>query len=153
MQFNVSQLLREPVGSKRSYEINYSPEEAEYNHPVSGKVEFTYTNRSILVCGSLKTETELVCSRCLISFKYPVTIKLEEEYFPTIDVYSGNEVPVPDKIENFTIDQHHILDLTEAVRQYTLLNTPMSPVCKPDCAGLCPQCGKNLNQGTCQCKI
>ncbi len=153
MQFNVSQLLKEVVGSKRCYEISCSPGEGEYKNPISGNVEFIRTNRSILVRGFLKTETELECSRCLTSFKCPITIKLEEEYFPVIDVYSGAEVSVPDDTEGFTIDQHHMLDLTEAVRQYTLLNIPMRPICKPDCAGLCPQCGKNLNQDTCQCQI
>ena len=153
MQYNVAQLLKESGGSKRNYEVDYSPEERGFNQPVSGKVEFIHTNRSILVRGTLTTETELVCSRCLISFKYPLTINLEEEFFSAIDVGSGIEVSIPNDVEGFTIDKHHILDLTEAVRQYTLLNTPMSPVCKPDCAGLCPQCGKNLNQCPCQCKI
>ena len=153
MQFNVSQLLKEHVGSKRNYEMNYSPEEGGYSHPVSGKVEFVRTNRSILVRGTLKTEAELTCSRCLVSFKCSVTINMEEEFFPIIDVLSGTEVDIPDDTEGFIIDEHHILDLTEAIRQYTILNTPMRPVCKPDCAGLCPQCGKNLNRGTCQCKM
>ena len=48
-----------------------------------------------------------------------------------------------------TIDQ--VLDLSEAVRQYALLALPMKPLCQEDCAGLCPQCGANLNGGSCSC--
>ena len=50
-----------------------------------------------------------------------------------------------------SIDEQHTLDLTEAVRQYALMATPMKALCKKDCAGLCQTCGKNLNEGKCHC--
>ena len=78
-------------------------------------------------------------------------INFEEEYLPTIDVASGVPLPLPEEPGFFTIDDHHILDLTEAVRQYILLATPMKPLCRKDCAGLCPTCGCNLNQVSCNC--
>jgi uncharacterized protein len=37
------------------------------------------------------------------------------------------------------------------VRQYALLAIPMKPLCREGCAGLCPTCGRNLNQGPCDC--
>ena len=64
---------------------------------------------------------------------------------------SGSLLSLPDEPGCFTIDEHHILDLTEAVRQYALLALPMKPLCRQDCAGLCPTCGHNLNQGGCGC--
>lgn len=151
MQFNVAQQLKQPVGSTRGYEIDYSPREDEDSHPVSGKVELTRTNQGILVRGNLSTKTSLVCSRCLTTFDYPITIGIEEEYLPSVDIETGVLLPTPEDSQGFTIDRHHILDLTEAVRQYVLLNTPMNPLCRPDCAGLCPQCGADLNQGPCSC--
>ena len=78
-------------------------------------------------------------------------MNFEEEYFPVIDVASGGSLPLPDEPGCFTIDEHLILDLTEAVRQYALLALPMKPLCRQDCAGLCPTCGRNLNQGGCDC--
>ena len=51
----------------------------------------------------------------------------------------------------FIIDEHHVLDLSEAVRQYALVVIPMKPVCREDCAGLCPGCGCNLNREQCNC--
>jgi uncharacterized protein len=65
-------------------------------------------------------------------------------------VVTGMPLPVPSP-DAFTIDAHHILDLSEAVRQYTVINIPMKPLCKPNCAGLCPQCGANRNEAPCQC--
>jgi len=80
-----------------------------------------------------------------------LTLNIEDEYFPTTDVVSGASLPLPGEPGCFTIDEHHILDLTEAIRQYALLAVPMKPLCRGDCAGLCPNCGHNLNQGPCDC--
>jgi uncharacterized protein len=84
-------------------------------------------------------------------FSYPVPVEFEEEYFPVVDVVSGRSLSLTDEPGCFTIDEHHILDLTEAVRQYALLALPMKTLCRQDCAGLCPTCGRNLNQGGCDC--
>jgi uncharacterized protein len=60
-------------------------------------------------------------------------------------------MPLPDEPGAFRIDERHIIDLSEAVRQYTLLAVPMKPLCEAACAGICPTCGKNLNLGACRC--
>jgi len=76
---------------------------------------------------------------------------LEEEFYPTMDVVTGVPLPQPEDADSFTVDEHHVLDLYEAVRQYALLALPMKPLCKQECPGICPQCGKNLNEGKCSC--
>lgn len=120
---------------------------------VKGEVKLTRTDRSILMTGILRTDVEVPCSRCLTLFRQPLTMDIEEEYFPTIDVSSGAAVAVPNEPGCFTIDEHHILDLTEAVRQYALTAIPIQTICKPECAGLCPVCGQNLNEKQCGCKV
>jgi uncharacterized protein len=151
MQINVSQLLREPIGATRDYQIN---EVADIDDNkgclVQGECHLLRTQRSILAKCTMSTEVELTCSRCLSLFRHPMTLKFEEEYLPTVDVVSGMPLSSPEE-GAFTIDEHHILDLTEAICQYTLLAIPMKPLCYKDCAGLCPNCGHNLNQGRCNC--
>ncbi len=155
MDMNVSQLLREPIGSTRDYDIDETIDitgEGQENR-VQGRCNLLRTQRSILVRCNLNTEMELTCSRCLGKFKHPLKIKFHEEFFPTLDVQSGVAMPPPEEASSFTIDEQHTLDLSEAVRQYALLAVPMKALCKKDCAGLCPKCGKNLNQGECGCHI
>jgi uncharacterized protein len=94
---------------------------------------------------------EATCSRCLSLFNCPLTLNIEEEYFPITDVASGTVMPLPEEVGSFLIDEQHILDLTEAIRQYELLALPMKPLCRKDCAGLCSTCGYDLNQGPCNC--
>jgi len=153
MQINVSQLLQESIGSTRDYDIN---EAADIigdgkNYKITGKCNLLRTPRSILAKCQLNTAVELNCCRCLGRFKQPLKIAFEEEYLPTIDINSGASLPPPEEASAFTIDEHHILDLTEGIRQYALIAIPMKALCKENCAGLCPKCGKNLNQGKCDC--
>jgi len=153
MQINVSQLLKEPIGSSRNYEVSEIVDVTGdgSGRKVQGEVRLLRTHRGVLVKGELHTEVELTCSRCLSLFNFPVAINFEEEYLPTIDVVSGAPLPSPEEPSSFVIDEHHVIDLTEAIRQYTLLTMPMKPLCRQDCAGLCPDCGHNLNQGPCDC--
>jgi len=153
MQINVSQLLQESVGSTREYDID---EEADIigdgrKYNLRGQCQLLHLQRSILAKCSLDTVVELSCGRCLGQFRHPLKIKFEEEFIPTVDVTSGAPLPEPEEAGTFTIDEHHILDLTEAVRQYLLLAVPIKPLCDEDCAGLCASCGKDLNKGPCDC--
>ena len=151
MRINVSQQLKAPIGSVRDYEVSEVVDIAGGSRPVQGEVRLMRTNRGMLAKARLHTEVEVTCSRCLSVFNCPLSLDIEEEYFPTTDVVSGARLPLPEEPGCFTIDEHHLLDLTEAVRQYALLAIPMKPLCRGDCAGLCPVCGRNLNQGQCGC--
>jgi len=151
MQINVSQLLKAPIGSTREYEVDEAIDIEGNNSSLCGKFSIMRTPKGILARGTVDTETELTCSRCLSPFKYPLSLTIEEEYFPTNDIISGTPLPMPEEPEAFTIDEHNILDLAEAIRQYTVLAVPMKPLCNKECAGLCPNCGMNLNQASCDC--
>ena len=150
MEINVSQQLKANIGNVREYEISELTDirGIGVSSPVEGSVKLTRTNRGILVQGTLHTKVPVECSRCLKVFDYPLTVNIEEEYFPVIDVNSGTPVEIPDDVDSFTIDEHHILDLSEAIRQNALLAIPMKVLCRKDCAGLCQECGKNLNEGS-----
>jgi len=153
MQINVSQQLKAPVGSIRSYQLSDSVDIVGdgSGSMVQGEVRLTRTDRGILVQGRLHADVEITCGRCLSPFSCPLELNIEEEYFPVTDIISGALLSLPDEPGCFTIDERNILDLTEAIRQYALLSIPMKPLCREDCAGLCPKCGHNLNQGACHC--
>jgi len=148
MKINVAQQLREGIGSVRRYSID---EISETGFPARGELQLLRTNRSILVSGRIETATREVCSRCLEEFDHRLELNIEEEYFLTRDPVSGQPIEPPSESGVFTIDENNILDLNEGVRQYMLIIKPMKPVCKENCAGLCPQCGCNLNYQKCDC--
>ncbi|MFC2010845.1 DUF177 domain-containing protein [Chloroflexota bacterium] len=151
LQINVSQQLKSPIGSIRDYGVSEIVDIADSSSLVQGDIRLMRTDRSILAKGKLRTEIERTCSRCLDLFNCPLTLNIEEEYFPITDMFTGALLPLPDEPGCFTITENNILDLTEAIRQYALLTTPMKPLCREDCAGLCSTCGGNLNQAPCNC--
>lgn len=131
---NVSQLLREAVGATRQYDLA-DVVDPELAGPIRGSAKLIHTNRGVLVRGTLSVEVRLTCSRCLGTFSQRIDSTAEEEFLPTVDVHSGLAVPQSQESDEFTIDDKNTLDLGELIRQYTLLNSPMKPLCRPDCSG------------------
>ncbi|MCS7207077.1 MAG: DUF177 domain-containing protein [Dehalococcoidia bacterium] len=154
MQFNVATLLKEPVGSARVYTLD--EEQVRLDDllvaPFHSWVRFTRTEKGIWVQARVDTAVASTCSRCLAEFSQRLQFTFDEEFFPTVDVHTGARLPLPPpEQESFTIDAHHLLDLTEVMRQYALVSIPMKPLCRADCRGLCPTCGADLNSGPCTC--
>jgi len=153
MEFAVGQLLREPIGTSVRYDMHERrvlPGDEAATELV-GSITMMRTDKCILVTTDLHCAIVGRCSRCVAEITYPVVLAFEEEYWPTADASTGEMLPPPDDPDGFLIDPHQILDLTESLRQYRVMAEPMQPLCWPDCLGLCPRCGYNLNQGPCGC--
>jgi uncharacterized protein len=137
LQVNVAQMLKGAIGAERILIVNDTLEITGYGQShVDGTIKLIRTNRSVLVKGELHTRVEVSCARCLQLCSCPLMLNIEEEYFPITDVNSGVPLPSLEEIDTFIIDEHLILDLSEAVRQYTILATPMKPLCRVDCPGI-----------------
>jgi uncharacterized protein len=157
VRFNVAQLLKSAAGASREYDLDEDisgiDKDLDIVKALRGKVKFLRTGDGILVTGHLQTEVSLPCRRCLAPVAVPVTIDLEEQFRPSIDLNTGQAVPLEGDMEEATrTDARHILDLTEVVRQNLLLTVPISALCSSECRGLCPECGANLNEGSCKCQ-
>jgi uncharacterized protein len=176
--FNVAQLLKEPIGSTRNgqvvaglfgllpeleqmatatlgeQETSFRPEaeDGRAGEPVlSGSVRLMHTQGGVLVQGRLHAQAALGCSRCLEPVAVPLDVELEEIFTPTIDILTGRPVQSEEEDQALWIDDRHLLDLSEVLRQGVLLALPMHVLCREECRGLCPVCGQNLNQGSCGC--
>jgi uncharacterized protein len=178
LTFNIAQLLKEPIGATRSGQVvaglfgllpelkrmaSSAPVERDTSvHPeaeaerveepvLTGPVRLMHTQGGVLVQGRLHAQAALTCSRCLEPVEVPLDVDLEEIFTPTIDVLTGRSIQNEEEDRALWIDDHHLLDLSEVLRQYVLLALPMHVLCREECLGLCPVCGQNLNQGSCGC--
>lgn len=93
------------------------------------------------------------CVRCLED----IEVRLKEKY--RLDYIAGRDPH--HKSEQVNLDPSEIervyyrgseIDLSVGIREMIILALPIAPVCKADCAGLCPVCGRNLNEGDCSCR-
>jgi uncharacterized protein len=154
VRFNVAELLKNPIGATRSHEVS----EAEVvvaddgsRSRVTGALTLLRTKSGILARATVRLQQPDACSRCVTPLEIPLELHIEEEYQPTVDIVTGAPRRRPEDSGTFLIDEHHVLDLTDAVHQYRMMGAPMQPLCQPDCAGLCPTCGQNLNEKACSC--
>jgi uncharacterized protein len=150
MQFNVAQLLKEPIGATRRFELledisELDPDLAALG-PLVGNVELIRIHSGVLARANLSTALQVTCNRCLEPIALPVPFTVEESFRPLTEVNTGRYI-APDEFEGeeedledaaLIIDAHHILDLSEVVRQSIWLALPMYPGCNWLGAGQCP---------------
>ena len=155
LKFNVAQLLREDVGARRNYTFAEDAlllDDETTLRQLDGKVRFTRTQTGVLADVDAHGVVEMPCIRCLNPSQQQIDLHFRDEFHSKIEVNTGVPLPAPPEEDPFYIDESHLVDLGEALREYALLELPMQPLCRPDCKGLCPVCGADLNAGDCGCK-
>ena len=146
---NATELLRQP-GTVRTISTGVARGDVDVADPrlhgdIDVELTLTSTLDDIEVAGALTVGWSEECRRCLRPLSGPVTIAAEERYAPVPDEAGWTIDP-----EAFPIE-HGQLDLAPMVREEVLLGLPDAPLCRDDCAGICPSCGSELNGGTCGC--
>jgi uncharacterized protein len=149
LSYNVAGLLRSAPGTARRYPVHEAAldiaEDLRLAAPIDGEVRLSHTGRSILARAELTTALEEHCSRCLAPMAAPIRVWVEEEALPSIDLDTGQALDPSAEPEALRLDDHHELDLFEAIREAISLAEPIAPLCRPDCLGLCAACGAELN--------
>jgi uncharacterized protein len=151
LAWNVGGLLGDDVGASRSYDITDAsielPEELTLASPIAGQIRLTRTNRGILADARLSASLAGECARCLRPLTTPIDIKLAEEYLPSIDLQYGRPVDTDEETDAIRLTDNHELDLEPSVRDAIILAEPIAPLDRPDCPGLCVECGLPLDEG------
>ncbi len=101
--------------------------------PIKIRAEVSKITNAVTVNLSLSGSMHLNCSRCLREFNVALKKVLRLNYHV-------------DRTEP-------IIDLDQDIKEEIILDYPIKPLCNPNCKGLCPKCGKNLNEGGCSCAI
>jgi uncharacterized protein len=150
---HVAQLLKAPVGATRSDEFcEDEPElrsELGLRGPIVGSVKVTRTTHGILADVQYRAEVTQECGRCLGEAENVVENRFRQEFLPTTNIQTGLPESIPADPDEPRIGEDHIIDLSETIRQDIVLEQPLRPLCRPDCAGLCEVCGTDLNKATC----
>ena len=106
---------------------------------MSGKA--TYKDEIIILKAKLKGNLELLCSRCLDTFIYPIDIDIEERFTNNPDLED----------EGIMFVDGDTINITEVIENCIISTLPIKRLCKEDCKGLCPECGVNKNVENCNC--
>jgi len=142
-RINVGFIIHEEVGYNHDFPFEIDQiiigDDLELRN-FEGVVNIGKTPQGLIVQGDFEAETTLGCVRCLNNFDKDLAWSFTELY--AFDKRSETD-------SGLILPEDAQIDVSTLLREYALLEIPISPICKPDCKGLCPQCGENLNEKDC----
>jgi uncharacterized protein len=141
---DVRDLVAKP-GSSREITVggtldDLGGELARVDEPVTADLTLGSVIEGIFVEGSVRGRLRLSCARCLVSFGDRFQIEVAELFGA-----DGSDDM------DYAIDPEQRIDVEQLLRDVVGVELPFSPLCRPDCLGLCPRCGGDLNSGACVC--
>jgi uncharacterized protein len=147
LRFNVGYLLEAIRGTTRVVELDYPAIQVTPDvtlSPLQGQIIFTRTSEGIYVSGELHSTVPAECVRCLEATRANISFSFDDIfYYPFYTAPEGEAA----------VKESGIIDLAPLVRELSLIAIPMQPLCRPDCQGLCMECGQNLNEADCGCEV
>ncbi len=151
--FNVAGLLHEPPGAirdvrLRDHYVNLGPE-VELAGPLDADLRLQRTNRGVIARGEVRAPLRRTCARCTDPYVEETAAEIEEEFLPTVDLATGSLLPIEAEVDegSLRIDEHHEINLARIFHDELSLTEPMHPLCRPDCPGLCTECGGRMDAG------
>ncbi len=146
--YPVAGLLGDVAGSTRDHHVGPTTvdlgEDIALAAPVEGELHLARTNRGLLVRARLATAIAAACSRCLRSIDVPLELTIDDEALPSVELTTGEPLDTAEEPEVIRLTDHHELDLEPLVREAIQLAEPIAPLCRPECLGLCPECGADM---------
>jgi DUF177 domain-containing protein len=120
--------------------------------PVQVSADLRKDAQKVRLVGRVTTVLELDCSRCLESYTVPIDAKFDVLFLPAGANTGDGEQEVGEEDLGVSFYKDDTIDLGEVLREQFYLTLPMKPLCREDCGGLCPVCGKNRNRESCECQ-
>lgn len=110
-----------------------------------------HNDKEVYIRGSVSAEIRSECSRCLNQFSDPIQSEFHINYVPITEVHSEQERELLKDDLDLHFYKGDLIEVNEVIQSQLFLASPMRPLCKPECRGLCPQCGEDLNRIECSC--
>ncbi len=128
-----------------------SPQIMEECSPLHVEGRISCTGRGFYAAGSVRMTLKLRCTRCLQNYEQELTGSFGEEFLPESQAMEISEEDVDDFCGDLSTFANDEVDLSQLLWDTILLSVPMKTICRPDCQGLCPSCGRSLNHEQCTC--
>ena len=136
------------------WQIEFASENLEQASPLQavGSAELLKNSSGeVRVQGRYTVELKAPCDRCLVDARFPLDAGFDLFYQPASSIARDEEIEIDEGEAQIGFYDHDGLELEDILREQILLALPMQRVCREDCKGICPVCGKNRNQSACDC--
>ena len=120
---------------------------------VIGTAEWLHnTDGEVRVRGGFTVQLETLCDRCLGPASFPLESNFDLFYRPMARIARVEEVEIDEGEAEIGFYKGDGMELEDILREQVLLALPMQRVCREDCRGICPVCGKDRNETPCDCR-
>ena len=127
-------------------DLDVGDEHFAMREPVRFDITVTNAGTGIVAMGTVTAEVTATCARCLIEFPLAIEGTVDGYY-----VEPGNTENIPEEQEVDKIDSEGYVDLLPEIMEALVLEAPFAPLHDEECAGICPECGADLNTDPCDC--
>lgn len=132
--------------------LGLSDEGLAFEAPLQVHLSVMKDKEGVFVTGHLQGRLALECVCCLKAASFPLSTGLQAHYLSSDSLSEQEEHELRREEMDIIFYSGPTLDFDDLLREQVLLSVPMHPLCNPDCRGLCPQCGQNLNTAACGCE-
>jgi len=143
LRLNVGFIVTQTIGFSRSFDFDYPQIQLPPDlilRDLKGSAEVVRTPQGLLVKVKMNAKITAECVRCLSDFDQSLDVDCSE-------LYASNRKNVTES--GLLLPEDGKIDLAPLLREFMFLEVPIQPLCRPDCKGLCPECGENLNDNIC----
>jgi DUF177 domain-containing protein len=133
-------------------ELDLDDEYIKLSQPASVSGKLRVSGNRGLVDGSIGTQVQVECDRCLQPVVFPVQTAFHLEYVTGAEYEALRAVELSDDEMLVSVFDGEIVDIDEIVREQVLLSVPARVLCSQGCKGICTSCGSDLNLGDCGCE-
>lgn len=154
MRIDVRELELGPLtlsGKVGQADLNIDPAEILLLGKITVQLTAERQRQDVRVRGEFEVEVQLPCSRCLEPVRVPLVAKFDQFYESNAAHPLMGEISLQEKDTEIAFFSGDFIEVNDIVREQILLTLPMKPICREDCKGLCPHCGKSKNYETCDC--
>jgi len=140
----------EPVALS-SYLETLSRIDFDFQGPLDSVADITRAGKAILIRGKVDTVLELRCVRCLKEFSYPLSSAFDLTLLPLKVSSASEEAELTEEDMESNFFEGGEIRISEVACEQVFLEIPLQPLCREECKGLCPTCGKDRNLSDCDC--
>ena len=133
-------------------ELDFDPRDIHIKGKVGISLLVERRGYDVRVRGTLRAQAELACSRCLEPATVSIASDFDQLYESNAIHPLSSEIALQEKDTDIGFFSGDTIEINDIIREQILLALPMKPICRENCKGLCPHCGKNMNVEACDCE-
>lgn len=155
--------IKEMEVKKVRFDETFGPGQIEFSdveirqasplHAVGSAELLAKTEGEVRIKGGFTVQMEADCDRCLGQARFPLESGFDLYYRPMSYIAREEEIGIDEGEAEIGFYEGAGLELEDILREQILLLLPMQKICRDDCRGICPVCGKNRNEALCDCRV